>query len=57
MGVSRDGGLSGRVDEEFVHLFNASNLVRGSIDREHEDEDDSKENRSVSTIDFVSIKQ
>ena len=39
MSVTRNRSSCGRVDEEFVHLGNATNLVRGSIYGEHKDED------------------
>lgn len=49
--IAFDGGLESSLDEELVHLFNASNLVRSGVDGEHKHEDDGKENSGVCTID------
>jgi hypothetical protein len=38
------------LDEEFVHLGNAADLVRGTIYSKHEDKDDSKQDCGVRAI-------
>lgn len=54
--VSVDGSLQSSLDEELVHLLDTSNLVGGSVDGEHEHEDDGEENRSVRAIKQLSEK-
>ena len=40
----------GRLGEEFVHLGNATDLVRGTIYSEYKDEDDSEQDGSMEAI-------
>jgi hypothetical protein len=42
LSVTHNRRFCGRFDEEFVHLGNATDLIRGTIYSEHEDEDDSE---------------
>jgi hypothetical protein len=50
--IAFDRGFESGFYEKFVHLLNASDLVRGSVDGEHEHEDDGKEYRSVGAVEL-----
>jgi hypothetical protein len=45
--IARDRGLGSGLSEQLVHLFDATNLVRGGIDGEHEHKDDGEEDGGV----------
>jgi hypothetical protein len=49
-GIAVNGSFESSLYEELMHFLDASNLVRGSIDCEHEHEDDGEENRSVGAV-------
>jgi len=50
MSVTLHRGLCSPLDEEFVHLGNAADLVRGTIHSEHEDEDDGEQDCSMRAV-------
>jgi hypothetical protein len=47
----------GRLGEEFVHLGNATDLIRDTIYSEHEDEDDSEQDGSMGAIEPDEVRR